>query len=61
MLTYSLFPFDKVPQDSKIVIYGAGNIGKMYVHQLQAVRGGGGVWYLSIESGMKWHLFAMSR
>ncbi len=29
-----LFPFDKVPKGSKIVLYGAGNVGKTYYYQL---------------------------
>lgn len=29
------FPFEMFPAGSRIVIYGAGNIGKAYVHQLQ--------------------------
>lgn len=33
---YALFPFDKVPKDSKVVIYGYGAVGKDYVRQIQA-------------------------
>jgi len=29
-----LFPFDKVPKDSRIVLYGAGNVGKQFFEQI---------------------------
>ena len=29
-----LFPFDQVPKGSRIVLYGAGNVGKTYYYQL---------------------------
>jgi len=32
-MTYYLFPFDKVPKDSRIVLYGAGNVGKQFYDQ----------------------------
>lgn len=35
--TYTyLFPFEKVPKDSKILIYGAGDVGQAYLQQLLA-------------------------
>jgi len=30
-----IFPFDKVPKGSKIILYGAGNVGKLYYKQLE--------------------------
>lgn len=30
----SIFPFDEVEKNEKVIIYGAGNVGKLYVHQL---------------------------
>lgn len=30
-----MFPFDKVPQHKRIVIYGGGAVGNLYVHQLK--------------------------
>ncbi len=32
--TEHLFPFDKIEKDQKIVLYGAGKLGKTYYHQL---------------------------
>lgn len=29
------FPFDIIPKDSKIIIYGAGNVGKSYINELR--------------------------
>ena len=31
-----VFPFNKVPKDSKLLIYGAGNVGKAYVDQIKS-------------------------
>jgi len=33
-MTYHLFPFDKVPKNSRIVLYGAGNVGKQFYAQI---------------------------
>jgi|GEM_PF-1432255 len=33
-MIYYLFPFDKVPKDSRIVLYGAGNVGKQFFAQI---------------------------
>jgi len=33
-MTYYLFPFDKVPKNSRIVLYGAGNVGKQFYDQI---------------------------
>lgn len=33
-----VFPFDKVPQNAKIILYGAGNVGKIYHHQVKKTR-----------------------
>jgi len=33
-MTYHLFPFDKVPKNSRIVLYGAGNVGKQFYDQI---------------------------
>jgi len=33
-MTYYLFPFDKVPKNSNIVLYGAGNVGKQFYDQV---------------------------
>jgi len=32
-----IFPFDKVPKDSRIVLYGAGNVGKQFYEQIYIV------------------------
>jgi uncharacterized HAD superfamily protein/adenine/guanine phosphoribosyltransferase-like PRPP-binding protein len=32
-MTYHLFPFEKIPQNSRIVLYGAGNVGKQFYAQ----------------------------
>jgi len=32
-MSYHLFPFDKVPKNSRIVLYGAGNVGKQFYDQ----------------------------
>jgi len=34
MPNYCMFPFDKVPKGSKIVIYGAGNVGQQFISQV---------------------------
>jgi len=33
-MSYHLFPFDKVPKNSRIVLYGAGNVGKQFYDQV---------------------------
>jgi len=33
-MNYFLFPFDKVPKDSRIVLYGAGSVGKQFYDQM---------------------------
>jgi len=33
-MSYYLFPFDKVPKNSRIVLYGAGNVGKQFYDQV---------------------------
>jgi len=33
-MTYYLFPFDKVPKNSRIVLYGAGVVGKQFYDQI---------------------------
>jgi predicted O-methyltransferase YrrM len=33
-INYHLFPFDKVPKHSRIVLYGAGNVGKQFYDQI---------------------------
>ena len=33
-ISYHLFPFDKVPKNSRIVLYGAGNVGKQFYDQI---------------------------
>ncbi|MDR3001291.1 MAG: methyltransferase domain-containing protein [Fibromonadaceae bacterium] len=33
-MTHHLFPFDKVPKGSRIVLYGAGNVGKQFYNQI---------------------------
>lgn len=33
-----IFPFDKVVKDSEIVIYGAGDVGATYYHQIEKVK-----------------------
>lgn len=30
-----IFPFKKVPQDAKIILYGAGNVGRTYFRQIK--------------------------
>lgn len=30
-----VFPFHKIPKDARIVLYGAGNVGKIYAHQIR--------------------------
>ena len=30
-----MFPFRKVPADSRIVLYGAGHVGRVYRHQIR--------------------------
>jgi FkbM family methyltransferase len=32
-MSYHLFPFDKVPKNSRVVLYGAGNVGKQFYDQ----------------------------
>jgi len=32
-MSYYLFPFDKIPKNSRIVLYGAGNVGKQFYDQ----------------------------
>jgi len=32
---YYLFPFDKVPKNSRIILYGAGNVGQDYYNQVK--------------------------
>lgn len=38
MIKYVLFPFDKVLKDSKVAIYGAGDIGKNFKNQVDATK-----------------------
>jgi len=33
-MSYHLFPFDKVPKNSRIILYGAGNVGKQFYNQV---------------------------
>lgn len=33
----NIFPFDKIPKNSKIVLYGAGYIGKTYAYQVKQI------------------------
>ena len=30
-----LFPYEKIPQGSRIIIYGAGDVGQEYLQQMQ--------------------------
>jgi len=33
-MNYYLFPFDKIPKNSRIILYGAGNVGKQFYDQI---------------------------
>lgn len=33
----NIFPFDKIPKNSKIVLYGAGYVGRTYVYQVEQI------------------------
>ena len=33
----NMFPFDKVSRGAKIILYGAGHVGKLYYHQVRQV------------------------
>jgi len=36
-MSYYLFPFDKIPKNSRIVLYGAGNVGRQFYAQVTEI------------------------